>query len=54
MDQYAFYVTTKDENLWQWIPYLEEDDNGKALINEDGNYIEDPTRIEANWITLPG
>jgi hypothetical protein len=55
MDTYAFYVTTEDMRIWQWIPFLvASEEDGIALRDENGNFIEDPHRIEAYLLQPEG
>lgn len=47
MDTFGFYIQTPNaKNLYQWQPYIEEGPDGRALLDNDQNLIEDCTRIE--------
>ncbi len=51
---YCFYISTEANSkvLWQWRPYLHEDENGLAVKDENGDYIEDISRIEASALII--
>ena len=50
---YCFYVSTDQKSvLWQWRPYLHEDENGLAVRDENGDYIEDISRMETTVLMI--
>jgi hypothetical protein len=38
--------------LWQWRPYLHVDENGRGIKDENGDYIEDASRIEGSALKI--
>lgn len=51
---YCFYVRTQNNDgiLWQWRPYLHVDGEGLAVKDENGDYIEDTSLIEASALMI--
>ncbi len=51
---YCFYVNTGEDSqiLWQWRPTLYEDVNGLGVKDENGDYIEDTSRIEVSALKI--
>jgi glucan biosynthesis protein len=51
---FCFYVSAKNNDavLWQWRPYLHIDGDGLGLKDENGDYIEDTSQIEASALMI--